>query len=349
PIAQVTFGSGDLVLTGSVASIDGVVGQYCVRRTVLDSILVGAAVEAGAELRERFVMEDVLLEGGRVTGIQGRGPGGAAESERARLVVGADGLNSGVARSVEARSYAERPPLTCVSYAYWRGVSVDDAQFHLGDGRAVSAFPTNDDLTCIAVAWPAQEARAFRADVEGNYHATLALAPALANAVRPEARHGHFVTTADLPTFFRRPHGPGWALVGDAGHHKDPLLAQGIADAFRDAELLAGAIDDGFSARRELTEALADYEARRNRAAMPAHRLATVLARLRLPAGLRRLLRDQAGDQEAIDRFLAVMAGTFPADEFFPPESLAVPSPTLRADAAGADERSPLESRRCIR
>ncbi|MGH9282810.1 MAG: NAD(P)/FAD-dependent oxidoreductase, partial [Acidimicrobiales bacterium] len=165
PITSITFGFGDLVLTGSVPAIDGVAGQYCVRRTVLDRILVEAAVAAGAELRERFVVEDVLLEGGRIIGIQGRGPGGAVQSERARLVVGADGLHSVVARSVEAASYADGPPLTCVSYSYWAGVALQDAQFHLGRGRAVCAFATNDDLTCIAVAWPADEARAFRTDV----------------------------------------------------------------------------------------------------------------------------------------------------------------------------------------
>ena len=71
--------------------------------------------------------------------------------------------------------------------------------------------------------------------------------------------------------FFRRPYGPGWALVGDAGYHKDPILAQGISDAFRDAELLAEAIDAGFAGRAPLDEALAAYERQRNEIAFPGY------------------------------------------------------------------------------
>ncbi|MGH9036983.1 MAG: NAD(P)/FAD-dependent oxidoreductase [Acidimicrobiia bacterium] len=321
PISRMTLDLGDFALTGSPPAIDGVADQYCVRRTVLDAILVEAAVEAGAELRERFVVRELLLEDGRVAGVQGVGRDGTEVTERARLVVGADGLHSVVARAVEASTYAERPSLTCFSYAYWSGVALDGAEFHLRDGRAIFAFPTNGGLACIGMEWPVAEARAFRADVEGNYLQTLDLAPGLADRVRAGSREGRFVATADLPNLFRKPHGPGWALVGDAGCHKDPYLAQGMADAFRDAELLAAAVDDGLSGRRPLEEALADYELRRNRAAMPAYELNARLAHLRLPVGMRRRLRSLVGDQEAIDGFLGVLAGTVPVAEFFSPHA----------------------------
>ncbi|MDQ4098924.1 MAG: NAD(P)/FAD-dependent oxidoreductase, partial [Chloroflexota bacterium] len=87
--------------------------------------------------------------------------------------------------------------------------------------------------------------------------------------------------SGDLPNFFRKPYGPGWALVGDAGYHRDPIPARGISDAFRDAELLAEAIDAGFSGRRPLEDALADYEQRRNEAARPTYEETLAVAEFR--------------------------------------------------------------------
>lgn len=222
PILRMTVDTGDVAVSGSPPPLDGVAEQYCVRRTVLDQILVEAAVHAGAELRERFVVEELLVEDDRVAGVEGRDRHGTVATERARLVVGADGLHSVVARAVEAPTYAERPSLTCFAYAYWSGVALDGAEVHLRDGRAIFAFPTNDGLACIGMEWPAAEARAFRSDIEGNYLETLDLAPGLAARVRAGSREGRFVATADLPNFFRQAHGPGWALVGDAGTTRTP-------------------------------------------------------------------------------------------------------------------------------
>ncbi|MGH9004136.1 MAG: NAD(P)/FAD-dependent oxidoreductase, partial [Acidimicrobiia bacterium] len=181
PIERMTVRLGDALLTGSPPPVDGVAHQYCVRRTVLDKILVDAAVEAGAELREGFVVGELLFEGERVTGVRGRGAGGRPLVERARLVVGADGLHSLVAETVGARRYEERPPLTWCCYAYWSGMALDGSELHVAGRRAVSAFPTNDGLSCVSVAWPAAETAAFRADAEANFVRTVAgLAPGLA-------------------------------------------------------------------------------------------------------------------------------------------------------------------------
>ena len=125
------------------------------------------------------------------------------------------------------------------------------------NGRIIIVIPTNDDLACVIAGWTTKEFHDYRADIEGNYLKTLELVPNLADRVRHGKREERFVGTADLPNFFRKPYGPGWALVGDSGYHKDPITAQGITDAFRDAELLANAIDEGFSERRPLDEALA--------------------------------------------------------------------------------------------
>ena len=140
-------------------------------------------------------------------------------------------------------------------------------------GAELYARPEPDDrrrpdqrrADLVIVYWPVAAFHEVRADIERHFLAALDLAPDLAERVRAGRRAERFRGTADLPNFFRRPYGPGWALVGDAGYHKDPITAQGITDAFRDAELLAEAIDDGFAGRRPLAEALADYERRATR------------------------------------------------------------------------------------
>ena len=117
----------------------------------------------------------------------------------------------------------------------------------------------------------------------GSFLESLELAPDLAERVRSGERSERFRGTADLPFFFRRPYGPGWALVGDAGYHKDPITAQGITDAFRDAELLAHAIDAGLDGRRPLDEALAEYERQRNEHVRPIFEFTHQLAGLEPP------------------------------------------------------------------
>jgi 2-polyprenyl-6-methoxyphenol hydroxylase-like FAD-dependent oxidoreductase len=128
---------------------------------------------------------------------------------------------------------------------------------------------------------------------------------------------------ADLPNFFRRPFGPGWALVGDAGYDRDPITAQGISDAFRDAELLADAIDAGFSGRRSLDAALADYEAQRNAAVREMYQMTRELAALGpVPPETRQLLAALQGNEADSGRFFGTTAGTVPISEFFQPANL---------------------------
>ena len=132
------------------------------------------------------------------------------------------------------------------------------------------SFPTNDDLTCVATQAPVAGFRTFRltstpTSIERSTRSRAGERVRLGN--REERWYG----TADVKNFFRKPYGPGWALVGDAGYHKDPFLAQGISDAFRDAELLAEAIDAGFAGRASLEESLRTYEQRRNETALPGY------------------------------------------------------------------------------
>ncbi len=324
PITRVRFDVGPFALSGMAPPVDGAGEAYCPRRTVLDQILVEAAVAAGAELREGFSVRELSWDGERVSGIRGSEQGGPAVAEEARIVVGADGMRSIVARSVETPTYHDRPSLTCGYYSYWSSVPLEGAELYPREGWFAFAFPTNDGLACIAAQWPHGEFAAIRADVEGHFLRTLEQqAPRLAERVRAGRREERFVGTGDLPNFFRRPYGPGWALVGDAGYHKDPNTGLGISDAFRDAELLAEAIDEGLRGARPLDAALADYERRRNEAAMPLYAFTCQLASLEpAPPEMQRLLGALRGNQADTDRFFGVLAGSVPVAEFYGEENV---------------------------
>jgi len=323
PIAQATFDLGPFALVASTLPVDGVATGYGPRRMVLDAMLVEAAVKAGAELREGFSMQELMMDGDRVTGIRGRSAGGTAVTEDAHLVIGADGMRSLVARNVQAPEYHRVPSLSCGYYSYWSGMEIEGVEFYPREGSTLLAFPTNDQLVCVACVWPQQLFPTIRADIEGNFNKTLDLAPALAERVRLGKREERFVGTADVPNFFCKPYGPGWALVGDAGYHKDPILAHGISDAFRDAELLAAAVHAGLSGQQSLEEALAAYEQRRNEAVLPFYELTMQFARLEPPSPqMQQLFAAMRGNQEATDRYFATIEGTISPAEFFSPENI---------------------------
>jgi flavin-dependent dehydrogenase len=238
-------------------------------------------------------------------------------------VVGADGRNSGVARAVAAPATQAFPALACWYFSYWSGVPARGLEMYVRDARAIFAFPTNDELFAVFVAWPVAELPAVRADVEPQFLAALGVVPQLAERVRGGRREERFYGATQLPNFVRRPHGPGWALVGDAGCHKDPLMALGVCDALRDAELLAAALADGLSGRAPLDEALAGYERARDAATLPDFRENLDAARLQPPAPevarLLSALHDRPDDARA---FFLAREGMIPPATFFAEENL---------------------------
>ena len=323
PVRALSLDVGPFVLTGSPPPVDGFADGYAPRRTVLDQILVEAAVAAGVELREHFSVDDLLMDDGCVTGIRGHANGGAMVTERARIVIGADGMRSLVARSVQAPTYNETPALTCAYYTYWSDVPIKGAEIYPRPNRTIIAAPTNDGLTLVTVFWPQAEFHRVRADIEGQYLAALDLAPEFAGRVRRGRRVERYRGTADLPNFFRQSHGPGWALVGDAGYHKDPILAQGITDAFRDADLLADALDAGFSGHQPLASVLAAYQRQRDEAAAPGFANTLQFASLQPPPPeLQQLFAALRHNQAQLNRFMGTVVGTVPPQEFFAPENL---------------------------
>jgi 2-polyprenyl-6-methoxyphenol hydroxylase-like FAD-dependent oxidoreductase len=280
-IGQFVTDLGDGPLPAPVSMFDGVASLFAPRRIVLDAILVDEAAAAGADVRQAFTVEELVWEDGAVTGIRGRSRGGSTVTERARLVVGADGMRSLVAREVNAPVYDHHPASTCGYYNYFDGPPVDVAAVAQHSSQFAVAVPTNDNLTFAFVAAPIAALPEFRADAETAFFRTLDRVPWLAELIRGRCPVERWRGTGDLPSFFRRPYGPGWALVGDAGYHQDPITARGISNAFRDAELLAEAITASLSGHRSMTEALAGYERQRNAVARPIFEEAVAWAEFR--------------------------------------------------------------------
>jgi flavin-dependent dehydrogenase len=289
---------------------------------VLDKILVDAAVRAGAEVREAFTVDEIVVEDGAVVGIRGHDEAGRSVVERARVVIGADGRNSRVARAVSPEHYNEKPMLQWSYYTYWSGLPVDGMHTVIRPDRGFGLFPTNDDLTLLVLGWPYAEATAYKTDVEGNYLKTLELAPEIAAQVRAATRTERFVGGA-VANYFRKPFGPGWALIGDAGYNKDPITAQGISDAFRDAELCTDALVDVFESGRPFDDAMSSFQQARDMHALPMYELTTQFATLEPPPPeMQALLGAVAGKAGAMDDFVSVIAGTVSPIDFFAPDHI---------------------------
>ena len=258
-ISKMGMNLGAFQLIGDLLPGDGVAATCVPRRTVLDKILVDAAREAGAEVREGFSVTGLTWSNGRVTGIRGHDRSGTEIEEQARIVIGADGRNSLVARAVEAAEYNMRPALTCGYYAYW-SVPAHLPALHPLPRRVAITFPTNDGLTVTYVACPCADFDRVRSDLDGFVEDTLNQVTDLKDLFPPAARAGQIMGMRDLPNYFRKSYGDGWALVGDAGCHKDPIIAQGISDAFRSAEWLAEAVHAGLGGSKPLGDALSQYQ-----------------------------------------------------------------------------------------
>lgn len=322
PVHTFMFDFGPVKITGAPGT-ESAPHAFCPRRTVLDKLLVDAAIEAGAEVRAGFSVDRLVVEDGRVVGIEGRGKGDKPVTERAPVVIGADGRHSLVAETLRPEEYHQKPPLEGCYYTYYSGLPMDGRfEVYIRPGRGVAATPTHGGLTLVLAGWPYAEFDANKKDVEGSFDRTIALHPAFAERVRAAKREARFAGAA-VPNFFRKPYGPGWALVGDAGYCKDPITAQGIRDAFDDAEACARALHQVFSQRRSFDDAMAEYQRARDERALPMYELTCQAATLAPPPPeMQQLLGAIQGNQKAMDAFVRANAGTTSPAEFFAPENL---------------------------
>ena len=311
PIRRVTFHYGHDSMPVTLKPYAGVDALYAPRRTVLDALLVGAAEEAGARFGFGLAMTDVARDrAGRVVGVVVRDHLGATCTERAGLVVGADGRTSLVARQVGAPPVIAGSHAAAYVYGYWHAADLDAYHWYYGDGLSAGVIPTNDGLACVFAAGPAavlaarmRHSRPLDAARELLARLDCRLADLTASAPLGPVRFFR-----GLPALLRQPHGPGWALVGDAGWWKDPLSTYGITDAFRDAELLARAVGAGAASDHAMRIALCRYQAERDRLALPMHPLVDRLASHQWDLGqVQQLLRElssvMADDVEGIRAF----------------------------------------------
>jgi flavin-dependent dehydrogenase len=307
-IETVNMQAGSVAFRGRPEPVDGTAAMYCPRRTVLDKLLVDSAREAGAEVREGVLVRDVIRDGNRIVGVRGDGA-----EERASVVVGADGMNSSIAEAVGAAMNPSHPSLTCGFYAYWSGVPTDGVEFYVRAGRDILVFPTHDGLTCVWVGRANEQWPAYRADIEGQYLAGLD--EAVLARVRRGRRETRFKGTHRLPNFYRACAGAGWALVGDAAYHRDPLTGMGIGDAFLGAELLAEAIDRGLGS--DLDAALKGYRETLREKTAAVFEYTLMSAALKDPEPQARLNRAIAADRDLAQLFMNVLGGSAPFRTLF--------------------------------
>ena len=266
-IRQTTIHYGEAVDTIPIKPKSGVPALFAPRRTVLDSILVDAAVEAGVDARFGVSVDGLLRdETGRVRGVRGRDASGAGFDVEAPITVGADGRHSIVARDARAPVVRRGKGAGATIYSYLSGVAVDGYEWFYRPGVTAGLIPTNDGQICAWVGLPAQDlTRNMIQDLEGTFHRLLQrAAPEVAPRFVDGQRHGRLFAFPGQPGFQRRPVGPGWALVGDASHFKDPLSTHGITDALRDAEFLTHAICDSLSGQVPEAQAFGAYHATRD-------------------------------------------------------------------------------------
>lgn len=253
------------------------------RRIVLDQLLIDAAREAGATFLPRHTVTGVLWGDGRVRGVSLLRPDGTKTTLRAHAVVGADGVNSIVARAVAAPMTVRRPRATCAYYGYFADVDVDGMEVHLREGMAIMALATHGELTHVGISWPRGDFDRVRADPMSAFNTAIEAAPGLAERIHDGRPVERLAGTGNLPNYFRQPVGPGWALAGDAGYAHDPMTGLGISDAFRDAELIATGLCCHLRTGEPVADALGEFERRRAASSAQPFDLATTLAELRKP------------------------------------------------------------------
>jgi len=261
PIRTTSFVYGEEDITLPIKPRDGVDALYAPRRTVLDALLAEAARDAGAQVLHGPRLVDLMrAEDRRVIGAVIEDRDRNAHRVGASLVIGADGLKSTVARLVDAPVYLEGTHAAGTVYAFWSGLENRGNRWYYRPGVAVGTIPTNDGNTCL---FAGTSGRRFQDEIQGNiaagFHRIMEeCSPSLAEEMQAGGLSERYRAFPGHPGIYRQSHGPGWALVGDAGYFKDPITAHGITDALCDAELLARAVGRGTEA------ALADYQSARD-------------------------------------------------------------------------------------
>lgn len=305
PLTRFTLVDADVRVEAEIDPQELGASSICLRRVKLDQLLLEAAAAAGAEVRTEIAATGLLWSEGRVLGV--RTPQGDL---RASLVVGADGRSSTVARLASAAEYRVEPAGRLFSWAYFEGATETEGHLRLGsvDGVAYLSCLTDSGLFMAGVCPPMAAKDAYLADREGNFMAGIENWPELAALLAGARRVGAIRVLADWRGYFREATGPGWILLGDAGHFKDPSPAQGISDAFRQAERLADAIAAGLAGEaRALDGELRHWWRWRDEDAHEMYGFAADIGNGDSSLLSRELLREIASEQGGPEQFLQVL------------------------------------------
>jgi 2-polyprenyl-6-methoxyphenol hydroxylase-like FAD-dependent oxidoreductase len=298
------------------------------RRITLDAILVEAAAGAGVEVRTKTAVTGLIRASGRVVGVET--PAGPL---RAALIVGADGARSTIARLVGAAEYHRTAPRRAFLWSYFEGVEVDRSRVWIGSIResAFLASPTDAGLFLAAYVAPIERRAELRADRTGAFEEGIKRWPELGEVVATGRRAAPVQVMTNWHGFFRQATGPGWALVGDAGHFKDPTPGQGISDALHQAATLSPAIerslDDGGS-----KEPLRAWWRQRDRESLDMYWFARQMGDVNWAPLLNQTVNSRfAADPELVDRFLRVVGRDLAASQLLTgPTAASVIVETLR-------------------
>jgi 2-polyprenyl-6-methoxyphenol hydroxylase-like FAD-dependent oxidoreductase len=323
----------DFDLVARLPRSHGRVYAYAIRREVLDTVVLGCVrSQPGISVREGFGVTDLVWGMGQVVGVRGRQGHGAEEIVYARAVVGADGKRSLVARAAGAPIYDRLEGQSCAFYAYYR----DFAPLHepsaviYGDRATrsgVLVFDADSGLTAVSVGLPAERFVEARKDPQRALERTWRALPQVAERGRRAKRVTPVMGQSSIDSFYRQSHGPGWVLVGDAGHYIDPITGQGINNALRSAELFAEAWART-RRRASWSSAMAGYQRQRDGATRSMYNLLAFSAQLQAvaEAGLdlgTPLMQAIARRPEVASRYIGIYSGATPVGQFFNPLHLA--------------------------
>ncbi|KAA8880355.1 NAD(P)/FAD-dependent oxidoreductase [Nocardia colli] len=325
-IRHLNFSYTDIVIKGFAdVSADGIDAVYCPRRTVLDKILVDAAGNAGVEVIHGFTVNELIFDGDTVAGIRGQVGEGAEQEFRAKLVIGADGSNSTVAKAVGAEVYEGSPAACFIYYSYYDGLDWG-MQHRTGFGeQQFASWPTNDGLALVAVMRKRDRFRDFRTDPDAGVQEIVSqIDPELGVSLKDSGKRVEQFRPMLYPdNYRRRSFGPGWALVGDAGYHKDPFTGWGITDAFKYAQLLSDLVHEGLSGARPMAEALAEYERERDLQSASTYELTESISGLSLSPYYDSVFRATSYDAEYTKGFFGLIAGIYSPEKYFGEQELA--------------------------
>jgi 2-polyprenyl-6-methoxyphenol hydroxylase-like FAD-dependent oxidoreductase len=251
----------------SIKPSHGVDALYAPRRRLLDPTLAQAAADAGADIRYRMAVTELIRHRERVVGVRARAADGRVEDVTADLVIGADGINSTVAKLTGAGVRRHGQHATAATYGYWSDLDTNGYEWVFRADACSGVIPTNDEQVCVFAS--ARPERIGRGGLDVIRQLVSEGDPELAERLARAAPPTGTRTWGGHLGYIRQSHGPGWALVGDAAYFKDPIGAHGLTDALRDAELLARAVIHGIGDDATTAAALADYQRTRDRLSIP--------------------------------------------------------------------------------